>query len=106
MGYYRNGKNNDSNEPESSKGKGVQKVYYSSFEELPEEVYRELVERSLNIAQRIKDRSTKLHAMLSNEVGIFDGTTLEEAYWRTACVEQMAFMEMQMSNLHDYLSNE
>jgi hypothetical protein len=102
MGYYRNGKNNgDESEPK----KEVEAKYYESFEELPENVYKELVDRSLNIAERIKDRSNKLHELLSQEVGLFDGTTLEEAYWRTACVEQIAFMEMQITNLHSYLIN-
>jgi hypothetical protein len=102
MGYYRNGKND---KPEPEPEKEIVAKYYSSFEELPEDVYKELVERSLNIAERIKDRSNKLHELLSQEVGLFDGTTLEEAYWRTACVEQIAFMEMQITNLHSYLIN-
>lgn len=106
MGYYRNGKNNKPEpEDESNPDKKIVAQYYTSFEDLPEEVYKELVERSLNIAERIKDRSIKLHELLSQEVGIFDGTTLEEAYWRTACVEQIAFMEMQITNLHSYLIN-
>jgi len=103
MAYYRNG-TNPNPEPEDDGPKIVTK-FYNSFDELPEEVYRELVERSLSIANRLKDRSEKLHTLLSDEVGDFDGTTLEEAYWRTACVEQIAFMEMQLTNLHNYLIN-
>jgi len=103
MGYYRNG-NDEKPDPEPNKK--IVAHYYSSFDELPEEVYKELVERSLNIAERIKERSIKLHELLSQEVGLFDGTTLEEAYWRTACVEQIAFMEMQITNLHSYLINQ
>ena len=106
MGYYRNGNGNgEDNQKDSEPEKKVEANYYESFEELPENVYKELVDRSLNIAERIKDRSSKLHELLSQEVGIFDGTTLEEAYWRTACVEQIAFMEMQITNLHSYLIN-
>lgn len=103
MAFYRNGKQPD---PDPEPNKKIVTHYYSSFEELPEDVYKELVERSLNIAERIKERSNKLHDLLSHEVGLFDGTTLEEAYWRTACVEQLAFMEMQITNLHSYLSNQ
>ena len=105
MAFYRK-ENSNQPDPDPDPNNKIVTHYYSSFEELPEDVYKELVQRSLNIAQRIKDRSNKLHKLLSQEVGLFDGTTLEEAYWRTACVEQLAFMEMQITNLHSYLNNQ
>lgn len=104
MGYYRNGNTPEEDSPKEPEKKVTLKAkYYSSFDELPEETYTELVERSLNIAQRLRQRSDKLHQLLSSEIGVFDGDTLEEAYWRTACTEQLAFMEMQIANLHSYL---
>ena len=100
MAFYRLNDDNDEEELDSLE---VKKVKLSSFEELPPEIYKELVNRSLHIAKRLRERSTKLHEALAEHVEIAEGGDLEEAYWRTACVEQMAFFEMQIGNIHDFL---
>jgi hypothetical protein len=42
--------------------------------------------------------------MLADHVDFEDNPeNMEAAYWRTACVEQMAFFEMQIGNIHDFL---
>lgn len=97
MGYYRKKENDDK----------FNKIQLESFDELPPEMYKELVERSLAIAQRLKSRSVKLHELLAEQVGIGNSDdTMEHAYWRTSCVEQLAFFEMQISNIHKVLENE
>lgn len=96
MGYYRFEQEPDDN-PE------FKKISLNSLEELPPDVYKELVERSLALANRIKDRSQKLQKI----IGMNSPTPkdVEEAYWRTATVEQLAFFEMQINNLHKILEN-
>ena len=82
----------------------VERISLRSFDELPPELYKELVSRSLTIAKRLKARSEKLHAVLAEQIDAESKPDdMEEAYWRTACVEQMAFFEMQIGNIHDFL---
>ena len=98
MGYYRKEESNDDK---------FKKIKLESFDELPPDMYKESVERSLAIAQRLKSRSVKLHELLAEQVGIGNSDeTMDHAYWRTSCVEQLAFFEMQISNIHNFLENE
>ena len=99
MGYHRMPKgNNDDDEDEVT----FVKMGLESLDDLPPEIYEELVKRSMSMATRLKDRSHKLHKIMQEaiQVGKLD---LEDAYWRTACIEQMAFFEMQIGNIHHLL---
>ena len=101
MAFYRLNDEEDSDDEDSPT---VEKVHLTSFVQLPPELYKQLVDRSLSIAQRLKARSQKLHTMLADHVDFEDNPeNMEAAYWRTACVEQMAFFEMQIGNIHDFL---
>lgn len=102
MGYYRM-------ENESEGGDGTfHKISLKKLEDLPPDIYKELVERSLALATRIKDRSDKLKTVIGVTGEVSEAA--EDAYWRTASVEQLAFFEMQINNIHkcleDLINNE
>ena len=98
MGYYRM-------EDESEGGDGeFHKISLKKLEDLPPEIYKELVERSLALATRIKDRSDKLKTVIG--ITTIEGSeAAEDAFWRTASIEQLAFFEMQINNIHTCLED-
>lgn len=103
MGYYRNGMGpDDPNEGEKPK---IEKLELNSFEELPEGEYNELIARSLAMNNRLQERQKKLHKIMNQEVGDFSNSEhdMEETYWRTAAMEQLAFFELQIVNIHKIL---
>ena len=102
MGYYRYEMNDE--EDDSSNQVNVEKLEISHFDELPEKEYEELIARSIAINNRLQIRQRKLHEIMVEEVGKFsDEGTIEETYWRTAMMEQLAFFELQISNIHKFL---
>ena len=80
------------------------KISLKKLEDLPPEIYKELVERSLALATRIKERSDKLKSVIG--ITTIEGSeAAEDAFWRTASIEQLAFFEMQINNIHTCLED-
>ena len=94
MGYYRNWeeKSSDDNDKPQVYLEAT-KTELNSFNELPQDVYAELMQRTLKMAERISDRRDELKEQ-------FDmGELKDDAYWKTATIEQLAFLEMQIANI-------
>ena len=96
MSFYRKYEDSDGPDPALFKKLGI-----SSFEDLPQEAYEELISRTMSMAQRMNDRTGKLQGVLQKLLDPEGEVAPEEAYWRTAITEQVAFLEMQLSKLHE-----
>lgn len=99
MGYYRkeNELPSDDDEPEMEVKLTAKMTQVNNFNELPEEIYSELMQRTLRMAERMSDRKDELQDTFANKVGI--SNINEDAYWKTAMVEQVAYLEMQIVNM-------
>jgi len=98
MGYYRK-----ENEKPSDDGKDYEvkldatMLIVDDFNELPEEIYSELMQRTLRMAERMSARQEELETTFSEIAGV-KGIN-KEAYWKTSLIEQVAFLEMQITNM-------
>jgi hypothetical protein len=97
MGYYRNtdGPKDESDKPNDMKLEAVMH-HVDNFNELPEDIYSELIQRTLKMAERMAGRKEELQETFGKS-GIKNLN--DEAYWKTSMVEQVAFLEMQVANI-------